>query len=95
MAKTSKGYVFGINLAIVIYYFLPRTKISTHSQLWNLFFDFRGICVLLITILMLLITFQKSHSGKWKNVNLSRMVTGSYILYFLATFFYLMIVELF
>ncbi|EOL44162.1 hypothetical protein I580_01105 [Enterococcus caccae ATCC BAA-1240] len=93
MTKTNKGHVFGINLAIIIYYFLPRTKISTHSHLWNMFFNFRGICVFLITITMLLITFQKFHLGKWKNSNLSRMVMSSYILYFLAIFFYLMIVE--
>lgn len=56
MNKTSQASIFGTNLAIVIYYFLPRIHVSTHSQLRNLFFNFRSFAVLLITIVMLFIT---------------------------------------
>jgi hypothetical protein len=93
MNKTSQGSIFGTNLAIVIYYFLPRIHVSTHSHLWNLFFNLRGFSVFLITVFMMLITYQKMHGNKWKNINLGRMVVGSYILYIFATLFYLMMLE--
>ena len=92
MQKLNKGYVFSIYLFIIVYYFLPRIQFSTHSQLWNFVFEFRNICVLAISILMLLVTFQKAYLNKWQKLNLTHMVINSYVLYFLATFFYLMIV---
>ncbi|ALS02322.1 hypothetical protein ATZ33_13280 [Enterococcus silesiacus] len=93
MKETKHISTFGTNLAIIVYYFLPRMRITTLSPYWNIFFNFRSICVTIITLLMLLITFQKSYTNKWKNVHLSRMVTGAYILFLLATLFYVMMIE--
>ncbi|OJG52617.1 hypothetical protein RV06_GL000925 [Enterococcus haemoperoxidus] len=42
---------------------------------------------------MLIITFQKTYSNKWKNVQLNRMVVSSYILFLFATIFYFMMTE--
>ncbi|EOH96692.1 hypothetical protein UAW_01857 [Enterococcus haemoperoxidus ATCC BAA-382] len=92
---TNKRYisVFGTNLAIVVYYFLPRIQITTLSPHWNMFFNFRHILVTIITLSMLIITFQKTYSNKWKNVQLNRMVVSSYILFLFATIFYFMMTE--
>lgn len=93
MSKTKKVSIFGTSLAIILYYFLPRMQIITHSSSWNLFFNFRNICVALITIGMLVVTFQKAYTTKWQNTNLSQMVVGMYILYLLATIFCFMMLE--
>ncbi|WP_086315007.1 hypothetical protein A5821_002543 [Enterococcus sp. 7F3_DIV0205] len=94
MGKTQHTSTFGINLAIVIYYFLPRIQITTASPYWNVFFNSRSILVFLFTIAMLVITFQKTYSNKWQNIRLGEMVGNVYLLYVLASFFYIMIVEL-
>lgn len=93
MNKMNQGSTFGINLAIVIYYFLPRMQVSTYSYSWNLIFDFRQLSVFLNTVVMLFIVYQKTHLNKWQNIDSGRMVVGSYILYLFATVFYLMILE--
>ncbi|MEI5990349.1 hypothetical protein [Enterococcus crotali] len=93
MNETKHISIFGTNLAILIYYFLPRMHITTLSPYWNMFFNFRSICVTIITLMMLFITFQKTYANKWPSVNLSRMVTGAYILFLLATPFYFMMLE--
>ncbi|WP_348921381.1 hypothetical protein [Enterococcus rotai] len=93
MNKAKPISIFGTNLAIIIYYFLPRIQITTRSPHWNMFFNFRSILVTIITLSMLMITFQKAYSNKWKSVHLSRMVTGAYILFLLATLFYFMMLE--
>lgn len=93
MNKMNQGSTFGINLAIVIYYFLPRMQVSTYSYSWNLIFDFRKLGVFLITVTMLFIVYQKAYLNKWKNIDSSRMVVGSYMLYLFATGFYIMLLE--
>lgn len=91
--KTKEASVFGTNLAIIIYYFLPRMQITTHSSQWNLFFNFRDIGVTFITIAMLTLTYQKFHTNKRQNINVDQMVVSAYILYLLATIFYFMMIE--
>lgn len=92
---TNKKYtsIFGTNLAIIVYYFLPRIQITTLSPHWTMFFNSRHILVSIITLSMLIITFQKTYSNKWKNVHLSRMIVSSYCLFLFATIFYLMMTE--
>ncbi|MBP2098609.1 hypothetical protein [Enterococcus rivorum] len=93
MSKTKTTTSFGTFVAIGIYYFLPRMQMMTASFGWNLFFNFRNSCVVLITLGMLVVTFQKSYTNKFQNVNLNQMVVGMYILYLLATIFCFMLLE--
>ncbi|MEI5994064.1 hypothetical protein [Candidatus Enterococcus mansonii] len=93
MTSKKQHSIVGTNIAIVIYYFLPRIQITTLSPYWNMFFNSRHILVTIITLAMLFITFQKAHSNKWGNVNLSRMVVSSYSLFLFATIFYFMMTE--
>lgn len=91
--KKKQASTFGVKLAIVSYYFLPRAQIVTASSYVNLAFDIRKLVVFFLTIGLFTVAFQKTYSTKWPNVNLARMVTGVYILYGFASIFYKMILE--
>lgn len=80
-------------LAIFIYYILPRAQITTGSTQYNILFSSRELLIPVITLIMIIITFQKSNRGKWQSLKLANMVIGLYVFYALASLFFLIILE--
>ena len=77
-----------IYVAILTYGLLPRINVSVNLP--NQSSAIRSAIILLVTISMLIITYQKLEKDKWEKINLGNMVLSAYILSILFTIFQLM-----
>lgn len=93
MTEKKSSSSFGIYLAIFCYYFLPKIQVTTISSIWDTIFNVHSFIVSIIPLAMLIITFQKTYTTKWKNVNLTSMVVIAYLLFFLSTIIAYMLTE--
>lgn len=93
MSKTKDHLVGSSYLAIFIYFILPRAQITTTSNYWTIFFSFRELAVGIITIGMVVVTVQKLTGNKWKTLNLTDMIIWAFVLYSLATLFFIVLPE--
>ncbi|MGX7163656.1 hypothetical protein [Enterococcus massiliensis] len=83
--KTEKKFPLGIYVAILFYGLLPR--VTVNMPFFKYFSLSRTLIVMLVTIAMLVIAYQKREKGKWETANLWNMVLLAYIVCILFTIF--------
>lgn len=93
MIKNKDRSAMNSYLGIFIYYILPRTQIVTASSLINSLFYSRELLVPVITLLMINLTFKNSPTGQWRSLTLTDMLIWAYVFYFLASLFFVIILE--
>lgn len=76
--KARQEASLGLYVAIILYGLLPR--FTVHIDFLNYFSLSRTSTVLLVTIGMLVIAYQKTEKGKWERLDLRLMVLSAYIL---------------